>query len=157
MRQAATCPSPSSGDSSLEIDRRVYEAQVNLWFQTISALREESLSNGSSTKSLDQQLVRNYFPLYLLEVRNHGVNKYHLSKAAKAYNEIKEHDDSIDLFSIHDENSFRTFSDLGTLYSFGFVEEDIASYQVFNKCRNDYLQALEQASKKVPNVPPQAD
>lgn len=139
----------SGFESKVEVHGAAVRAsQVNLWYQTMAALKRKSLDSTTSyEEAVNLAIVENYFPLYLQQLREGEVNDSHLRIAASAYSMLPEAARmNLPMAKTVSEDSFRSMLDTGVLSSFGYMEEDISSAEKFNSLRRAYLATLE--SKK---------
>ena len=139
----------SSIDSKTEAQGAAVRAnQVNLWYQTMAAMKREGYETAESyEEAVNLAIVENYFPLYLQQLREGAANDSHLRLAASAYSLLSEAARSeLPLAKTMSDESLQLISDTGVLSSFGYVEEDYSSAEKFNSLRRDYLDTLQ--SKK---------
>jgi hypothetical protein len=136
----------SGVDSKIDAQGAAVRAnQVNLWYQTLAAMKREGYESAESyEEAVNLAIVENYFPLYLQQLREGAANDSHLRLAASAYSLLSEKTRSeLPLAKTMSDDSLQRISDTGVLSSFGYVEEDYSSGKKFNSLRRAYLDTLE--------------
>ncbi|MES2474736.1 MAG: hypothetical protein V4640_03070 [Verrucomicrobiota bacterium] len=121
---------------------RVSAAQVNMWYQTIAALkRQHYQSRLELDEALNAAIIENYLPLYLQQTREGQPNRFHLQTAKAAYHALSEEKRaSLPLAKVVSEEKLQRI--VGILKSFGYVEGDLVSAERFNALRGSYLDTI---------------
>ena len=88
----------------------VRASQVNLWYQTLRALKRAHKNAGTSLElAQNKSIVENYFPLYLQQKREKEIVPSHLQLARQAFADLPEEDrKNLPLFKFKDEAQFKT-------------------------------------------------